>query len=82
MEYKPIKEAMNEVMESCDVPISREICKITLYNMATMYMRIRAFTLAKDIVQKEKIAKREKAKAKALRKTLKKSDESTYDDQI
>ena len=43
--------------------------------MITLYMRERAFSLARDIVQKEKIAKREKGKANSLRKSLKKSDE-------
>ena len=78
MEYKPVKNAMESVIESIsDVQIEKEIVKITLYNMITLYMRVRAFSLARDIVQKEKIAKIEKGKANSLRKSLKKSDEDT-----
>ena len=70
MEYKPVKNAMESVIESIsDVQIEKEIVKI--------YMRVRAFSLARDIVQKEKIAKIEKGKANSLRKSLKKSDEDT-----
>ena len=76
MEYKPVKNAMESVIESIpDVQIKKE--KITLYNMITLCMRVRAFSLARDIVQKEKIAKREKGKANSLRNSLKKSDEDT-----
>ena len=74
MEYKPVKNAMESVIESIpDVQIKKEIVKTTLYNMITLYMRVRAFLLARDIVKKEKITKREKGKAKSL----KKSDEDT-----
>ena len=76
MEYKPVKNVMESVIESIpDVQIEKEIVKITLYNMITLYMRVRAFSLARDIVQKEKIAKREKGKGNSLRKSPKKSDE-------
>ena len=78
MEYKPVKNAMKSVIKSIpDVQIEKEIVKITLYNMITLYMRVRAFLLTRDIVQKEKITKREKGKANSLRKSLKKSDEDT-----
>ena len=73
MEYIPVKNVMESVIESIpDAQIEKEIVKITLYNMITLYMRVRAFSLAKDIVQKEKIVKREKGKANSLRKSLKK----------
>ena len=78
MEYKLVKNAMKSVIKSIpDVQIEKEIVKITLYNMITLYMRVRAFLLTRDIVQKEKITKREKGKANSLRKSLKKSDEDT-----
>ena len=78
MEYKPVENAMESVIESIpEVQIEKEIVKITLHNMITLYMRVRAFSLARYIVQKEKIAKREKGKANSLRKSLKKSDEDT-----
>ena len=78
MEYKLVKNAMESVIESIpDVQVEKEFVKVTLYNMITLYMRVRAFSLARDIVQKETIAKREKGKANSLRKSLKKSDEDT-----
>ena len=41
MEYKPVKNAMESVIESIsDVQIEKEIVKITLYNMITLYMSI------------------------------------------
>ena len=73
MEYIPVKNVMESVIESIpDAQIEKEIVKITLYNMITLYMRVRAFSLARDIVQKEKIVKREKGKVNSLRKSLKK----------
>lgn len=36
-----------------------------------MYMRIRAFSMAKDVVQKHKIAKRDMGKVASLCKSLK-----------
>ena len=69
MEYKPVENAMESVIESIpEVQIEKEIVKITLHNMITLYMRVRAFSLARYIVQKEKNCQKRKRQSKLFEK--------------
>ena len=48
-----------------------------IYNMITLYMRVRAFSMTKDVVQKNKTDKNLKEKIASLRKALKKAEEES-----
>ena len=76
MEFSPVVENYKVVLTACDIEISKEVAKIVLYNMISLYMRVRAFSFAKDIVQKHKINQKKKGKVSSLRKTLKNSGDS------
>ena len=73
MEFSYIKEFYKNIVDTCDGIISLETTKVVLYDMLTVYLKVRSFSLAKDVVQKHKISQNAKGKAKSLRKTLKKS---------
>ncbi|CAB4036894.1 Hypothetical predicted protein, partial [Paramuricea clavata] len=55
----------DNIVENCDIQISKEWKSLCLENFIKLYIRVRCFSFAKDIVQKT-------LKKKALRKELKK----------
>lgn len=52
--------------------ISKETAKVVLYNILILYFSVRAFSFAKNIVEKSKIEQRKKGKEKTLRTSLNK----------
>ena len=64
-------------MESCGITtIDKEIKDNLLENMLRLYLRVRAFSLAKDLTNKCKATHKKKTqKTKGLRKDIKKSSE-------
>ena len=79
MEFQPVVNAYQAIVENCEITVSKENAKVVLYNMVTLYLRVRTFSLAKDFVQKEKLEKKEKGKINSLRKELKKSSDKLED---
>ena len=64
------KSLWNNILEHCDVVVSKECQSLCLENIIKLYATVRAFSFARDIVNKYKL--REKIqKKKALRKQLK-----------
>ena len=51
---------------------TKNVCKDVLYSIVNLYIRVRSFSLAKDIIQNFKI-KAKQTKGKALRKEIKRS---------
>jgi len=76
MEFSHVIENYKAILSACDMEISKEVSKIVLYNMISLYMRVRAFSFAKDIVQKHKIDQKKVGKVSSLRKTLKNSSDN------
>ena len=65
-----VKSLWNNIVEACPYPVSLDCSKIYLENIIFLYLKIRAFSLAKDIINKYKNQNVANSK-KALRKTLK-----------
>ena len=62
------------IIQNCDVQISKECRSSCLENVIKLYITVRSFSFAKDIVNKCKLSRGTK-KTKALRKELKKASE-------
>ena len=69
-----VKSLWNNILENCDTEISKECQSLCLENIIKLYIQVRCFSYAKDIVNKYKISEKLSRK-KALRKELKKSEE-------
>ena len=62
------------IIQNCDGQISKECQSLCLENVVKLYVTVRSFSFAKDIVNKYKLGQRTQ-KTKALRKELKKASE-------
>ena len=71
MEFSFIQDNFKLVIEEAEINITKEVAKNVLYGILVLYIRIRAFSFAKDIVQKHKIKLKNVGKQTALRKSLK-----------
>ena len=69
-----VKSLWCNIIENCDIEISKECQSLCLENIVRLYVTVRCFSFAKDIVNKYKLDKGSQGK-KALRKQLKKSSE-------
>ncbi|XP_028392704.1 uncharacterized protein LOC114517561 [Dendronephthya gigantea] len=69
-----VKSLWNNIIQNCSVQISKECQCLCLENVVKLYVTVRSFSLAKDIVNKYKLSQRTQ-KTKALRKDLKKASE-------
>lgn len=69
-----VKSLWCNIVENCDVEITKECQSLCLENIVKLYVTVRCFSFAKDIVNKYKLNKGNQGK-KALRKQLKKSSE-------
>ena len=69
-----VKSLWCNIVSNCDVEISKECQSLCLENMIKLYVTVRCFSFAKDIVNKYKL-KEGAQKKKGLRKDLKKSSE-------
>ena len=78
MEFPAVQNQFKVVVDSTAIKISKEVAKSTLYGILTLFIWVRSFSFAKDIVEKHKIKINKKNKARALRKDLKKMN--TQDD--
>ena len=71
-----VKSLWNNIVETCPYPVSLDCSKIFLENIIFLYLKIRAFSLAKDVINKYKKQNMAGSK-KAIRKTLKQESENS-----
>ena len=69
-----IKSLWDNIMQGCGNNISKQTSKLCLENIIKLYLRVRSFSYAKDVISKFKIQQKAK-KSKGLRKELKKYSE-------
>ena len=69
-----IKSLWDNIIQGCGNNISKQTSKLCLENIVKLYLRVRSFSYAKDIISKFKIQQKAK-KSKGLRKELKKYSE-------
>ena len=70
----------NAILSNADLEISNSVGKDILYAIVSLYVRVRSFSFAKDIIQKYKFQQKQ-GKAKALRKELQRSSVDVEDRQ-
>jgi hypothetical protein len=71
-----VKSLWNNILEANPYPVSHDCSKICLENIIFLYLKIRAFSLAKDVINKYKKQNAARSK-KALRKALKQESETS-----
>ena len=64
----------NVLLESCKIEVNRNIGLDTLQQILSLYVKVRSFSFAKDIVEKYKNTE-VKVKAKSLRTEIKRSSD-------
>ena len=69
-----VKSLWYNIVENCDIKISKECQSLCLENIVKLYLTVRSLLFAKDFVNKYKLIEGAQRK-KALRKELKKADE-------
>ena len=67
-----VKSLWCNIIANCDVEITKECQSLCLENIVKLYVTVRCFSFAKDIVNKYKLSEGVK-RNKALRKDLKKA---------
>ena len=72
LNFVDIKAKFNLLSGECDMEVDEKVGLDTLQQMISLYLRVRSFSFAKDIVQKCKNTAA-KTKTKALRKEIKRS---------
>ena len=75
-----VKELFHENIQNCDVEISHSSQKSTLQSILRLFVKVRSFNYAKDLVQKFKLKSSNINSKKALRKTLKSSHEGDFEE--
>ena len=68
----------NIIFAEAELELDKHIEKDVLHNIVSLYVRVRAFSFAKDIIQQYKI-KSKQTKAKSLRKEISRSCQETED---
>ena len=72
----PLVESLwSNIIPNCYLQISKECQSLCLENFVKLYVTVRSFSFAKDIVNKYKLSQHTQ-KNKALRKELKKASEA------
>ena len=69
-----VKNLWCNIIQNCDVKISKECQSLCLENVVKLYVTVRCFSLAKDIVNKYKL--NQGVQKKSLRKDLKIASET------
>ena len=68
----------NLILAEAELEPDKHVEKDVLHNIVSLYVRVRAFSFAKDIIQRYKI-KSKQTKAKSLRKEISRSCQDTQD---
>ena len=76
MKFSYIQDFLKEMCTQSDIPISAEIGQQVLKSVLTLYLQVRAFSFARDVVAKFRISKA-KTGEKGLRKSLKRDSEES-----
>ena len=71
MEFTPVIEEYKSILFLSEIRASKEMAKLVLYNVLHLFLKVRSFSLVRDILQKDKIEKHKIGKSKSLRKSCK-----------
>ena len=64
-----VVSSFNAIVSEASLKIENSVCKDMLHSIINLYVRVRSFSFARDIIHKHKI-KQKQVKAKALRKEI------------
>ena len=64
-----VVSACNSLLSNAELMINSSVAKDVLHNIIHLYVKVRSFSFAKDIIEKHKI-KLKQMKSKALRKDI------------
>ena len=71
-----VQSLWSNIIQNCEGQISKECQSLCLENVVKLYVTVRSFSFAKDIVNKYKLSQHQRTqKTKGLRKELKKASE-------
>ena len=75
LEQNPTVDSLfQEWVRSSDLEISKDVSKDILHQVLLLYVKVRSFSFAKDVINKHK-AEQKQSKSKALRKEIKNSSD-------
>ena len=74
MQFTYIQDFFGLIVSAADTEPSKEIVKNMLFSIINLYLKVRSFSYAKDIICKHRTSSKQK-KSKALRKEIKRSSE-------
>ncbi len=66
-----VDSLFQEWVRSTDLEISKDVSKDILHQVLLLYIKVRSFSFAKDVINKHK-SQQKSSKSKALRKEIKK----------
>ena len=69
-----VDSLFQEWVGSADLEVSKDVSKDVLHQVLLLYIKVRSFSFAKDVINKHK-AKQKSSKSKALRKEIKNSSD-------
>ena len=73
LEQNPkVDSLLQEWVKSADLDVSKDVSKDILHQVLMLYIKVRSFSFAKDVMNKHK-AEQKHSKSKALRKEIKNS---------
>ena len=78
--FSYIKAFFNNIVSSAEIKATSEVTKNVLVSIIKLYIKVRAHSFARDILQKTK-SKLKKAKFKALRKDTQKCSKGNQNEQ-
>lgn len=82
MDISTVKMYLQQSLLTCDIQVSEQNSKDVLQTIIKLFVRVRSFNFAKDVVQKTKLKQlQERSSKKSLRKNLKESFED-YENMI
>ena len=76
LSHPDILSAFDTLIATSELKPEEHVAKDTLHSIVHLYVKVRAFSLAKDVVQKYKLAAKSKLKQKALRKEIQRAAEA------
>ena len=82
LSHPDILSAFDSLIANSELKPEKQVAKDILHSIVYLYIKVRAFSLAKDFVQKYKLAAKSKLKQKALRKDIQRAIESAPEKNI
>jgi hypothetical protein len=71
-----INLALTHLIEKSEIKVERSIAKDTLYNMVTLYIRVRSHSKARHLLEQFKQKQQKGTKSKSLRKDIKRASDA------